>query len=76
MPRQYPFSIKKLKQDTDKIARLAEVPVYGGDCIVDETGKYWIIDFNDWPSFSPCIEDASKAIVKYIINQISYHVKY
>ncbi len=65
--QQYPFSLVKLRGDVQKVSKVAQVPVYGGDCIVDKNGKCWIIDFNDWPSFSPCIEDAATAIVKYIL---------
>ena len=33
--------------------------------------KYRIIDFNDWPSFSHCINEAAKAITQYITNHLS-----
>ena len=37
---------------------MLNVPVYGGDCVVSEDGSIRIIDFNDWPSFAPCREEA------------------
>lgn len=36
--------------------------IYGGDAILDASGKFHLIDLNDWPSFRICREDASRAI--------------
>ena len=60
----YPFSSESLEADVERLARLAGVDVYGGDAIVDEGGHYFIIDFNDWPSFSRCREEAAEAIAQ------------
>ena len=48
--------------------------VYGGDCIVDSDGKMQIIDFNDWPSFAPCRNEAAPYIAKAIISAVKKHV--
>ena len=64
--RHYPFSPDKLKADMTLLAETLQVPVYGGDCIVDNEGNCQFIDFNDWPSFSVCAEEASQAIGEYI----------
>ena len=37
--------------------------MYGGDAIVTSDGDFYIIDFNDWPSFASCREAAAEAIV-------------
>src|ERR1700674_4728338 len=37
---------------------------WGGDAVVDETGGFKIIDFNDWPSFSRVREQAARAIAR------------
>jgi hypothetical protein len=29
-------------------------------------GSLWIIDFNDWPSFAPCREEAARAIARRV----------
>jgi len=50
------------------LARAVGIKVYGGDCIVGEDGSFCIIDFNDWPSFSRCREDAATAIATLIKN--------
>ena len=61
------FSLEELKNISDRAARVLDVPVYGGDCIVSETGELRIIDFNDWPSFSRCRDKAAKAIAERIV---------
>jgi len=45
---------------------MVKIDVYGGDAIIDAEGRISIIDFNDWPSFSRCREEAADAIAKYI----------
>ena len=62
-PQYYPFSSSNLQTDAEKLACLLQTPIYGGDAIVREDGSYVIIDFNDFPSFSRCREEAAKAIV-------------
>ena len=62
-PQYYPFSSSNLQVDAEKLACLVQTPIYGGDAIVREDGSYVIIDFNDFPSFSRCREEAAKAIV-------------
>jgi hypothetical protein len=55
-----------MKEICDEAAKILQIPVYGGDCIVSADGSFKIIDFNDWPSFSSCREDAARAIVSFI----------
>ena len=40
--------------------------IYGGDAIIIDDTAY-LIDLNDWPSFSSCREDAAKAIAQRAI---------
>lgn len=63
-PRYYSFLSSNLQADVEKLACLLQTPVYGGDAIIQEDGCYVIIDFNDFPSFSRCREEAAKAIVR------------
>ena len=58
----YPFSVEEMKVVIDRLAKEIGVIVYGGDAIVRSDGSFVIIDFNDWPTFSPCREEAGKAI--------------
>ena len=62
-PQYYSFSSSNLQADAEELACLLQTPIYGGDAIVREDGSYVIIDFNDFPSFSRCREEAAKAIV-------------
>lgn len=67
---RFPFDVQALKRDADRVAVISGTPVYGGDCIVDSEGCYRIIDFNDWPSFSCCLEAAADAIANYLLSQM------
>ena len=58
----YPFSVEEMKVVIDRLAKEIGVIVYGGDAIVRSDGSFVIIDFNDWPTFSPCREEAGRAI--------------
>ena len=63
--KQIPFSPHQLKQCADEASRVLQVPVYGGDAVVSPDGSIRIIDFNDWPSFAPCRDEAAEAIVRH-----------
>ena len=58
----YAFNARRLQNDAGRLAELTGTDVYGGDCIVREDGTYAIIDFNDWPSFARCRNEAAVAI--------------
>lgn len=60
------FNLNCLHNDASKLAKLTGIMVYGGDCIVRPDGSYAIIDFNDWPSFSCCRNEAAQAIAQLI----------
>ena len=64
------FDLKYLKEICNRAADELNIEIYGGDCIVGEEGDVKIIDFNDWPSFAPCRNDAAPHIAKRIINII------
>lgn len=70
MPKGYAFDADVLKAEADKASRLLRLPVYGGDCVIDEQGECKIIDFNDWPSFAPCREEAAFYIAMNILGAI------
>ncbi|MBQ0089970.1 MAG: hypothetical protein KBT27_11650 [Prevotellaceae bacterium] len=63
-PNFYTFNIEKLKEHVTKLSHYCHLPIYGGDAIISKKGLFYIIDFNDWPSFSSCKDPAAKAIVK------------
>lgn len=69
-PHHYAFDMQQLKRDMDYAASVLQVDVYGGDCIVRPDGSAVLIDFNDWPSFSRCREEAAEAIASHILARI------
>ena len=74
-PQYYSFSSSNLQADAEKLACLLQTPIYGGDAIVREDGSYVIIDFNDFPSFSRCREDAAKAIFERMKSVVESSLK-
>ncbi len=54
-----------------ELARRAAVAlgleVFGGDGVCATDGALWLIDFNDWPSFSRCRDDAGAAIGRRLL---------
>jgi hypothetical protein len=69
--RQYSFNVQALKKTVDKVAEISDTPIYGGDCIVDASGDFKVIDFNDWPSFSSCVDEAADAISNFLLKHYS-----
>ena len=70
-----PFSVEELKIQSDKAAEALNVPIYGGDCVVSADGTLRIIDFNDWPSFARCREEAGGKIAECIYNRAKKQMK-
>ena len=68
--RGFFFDRNKLKDYANRAAEVLRVPIYGGDCVVSAKGEIRIIDFNDWPSFAPCREEAAPYIAECIYNRI------
>ena len=68
-PLGYDFDEESMKVICDKAATELSISIYGGDCVVDESGQMKIIDFNDWPSFAPCRDEAAIYIASCIYNQ-------
>jgi len=51
-------------------AELTSLDVYGGDCVIRPDGTLVLVDLNDWPSFSPCRDEASRAIAERILQRL------
>ncbi|WP_276793445.1 hypothetical protein [Segatella oulorum] len=66
LAHHYAFDAAQLQAMVEQVAALTGVEVYGGDVIVAPSGNFFLIDFNDWPSFSRCRETAAKAIVAWV----------
>ena len=69
------FDIEHLKKICHDASEALGVEIYGGDCIVSPDGAIRIIDFNDWPSFSPCRNEAAPFIAKAVLNVIKSKLK-
>jgi hypothetical protein len=70
----YAFDEKLLKTTADKVAQITGIDVYGGDAIITEDGDFYIIDFNDWPSFSRCRDIAADVIAKVTTKKNSLNI--
>lgn len=66
----FPFEERALRDICQKAAKILDVKIYGGDCIVGADGSIQIIDFNDWPSFAPCRNEAAPFIAKCVLHAI------
>lgn len=75
LPKHPSFDLEHFKAMCNKAAEALDVKIYGGDCILSPDGKITIIDFNDWPSFAPCRQEASAVIVRAILSEIKKHRK-
>ncbi|MEE0979770.1 MAG: hypothetical protein UH625_10255 [Muribaculaceae bacterium] len=64
------FDLDRMKQICQQASEVLDVKIYGGDCIVSPEGDIRIIDFNDWPSFAPCRDEAAPHIAKCIFSAI------
>lgn len=69
------FDIERLNGICHDAAEALGVEVYGGDCIVSPEGDIRIIDFNDWPSFAPCCNEAAPFIAKAVLNYVKSKLK-
>lgn len=61
------FSVEDMHAICERSAQVLKVKIYGGDCIISPEGEIRIIDFNDWPSFAPCRDQAAPHIARCII---------
>ena len=69
-----PFDEAQLRLLCHKAAEVLNIHIYWGDCIVSEDGVMRIIDFNDWPSFAPCREEAAPNIARRIWDLMREHI--
>ncbi|MFA5403766.1 MAG: hypothetical protein WC358_02415 [Ignavibacteria bacterium] len=65
------FDIDKLKGIVNKAAKSLGLEVFGGDAIITKDSDIFVIDMNDWPSFAPIRERASKVIANLIFQKIN-----
>jgi len=64
------FNEKRFQEVCFNAAKSLNINIFGGDAVIAENGEFKIIDFNDWPSFAPCCNEAAQAIASLIISKI------
>ena len=74
-PQKYPFDATLLQQTAFKAARAVGLSVFGGDAIITEERSIYIIDINDFPSFSAVREEAAKAMAQMIIEKRKHNIQ-
>lgn len=63
----------QLQAIAEKCADTLKVDIYGGDAVITDDGSIYIIDLNDWPSFAPVRDVASKNIASLIMAKSLEH---
>lgn len=63
---KYNFNLKYLKYLASRSSEILDLQIYGGDAVIGKDGAITIIDINDWPSFAPVRDEASKYIAQTI----------
>jgi len=66
------FQLEKL---VHTVANTLDLDFFGGDCIITEEARIYLIDFNDWPSFRTCRKIAAEKMVSYAHNKLKYGIK-
>ncbi|MBK7381621.1 MAG: hypothetical protein IPJ03_22025 [Ignavibacteriales bacterium] len=68
------FDEKKLNELAVKSAAALSLEIFGGDAVIAKDSSVKIIDINDWPSFAPIKDKASKKIAKLIYERAKRYV--
>lgn len=64
-----PFDTECLKATAFSAADAVGLDIFGGDAIISHTGEIYIIDINDFPSFSRYRKEAAIAIAEKILQE-------
>lgn len=67
--KKHPFDTKQLQETALKAAAAPGLEIFGGDAIITPQGEIFIIDINDFPSFSQTREEAAHHIAAMLINK-------
>jgi hypothetical protein len=65
-----PFDTETLQTLCSRAAQTLKISIYGGDAVINSDGTLRIIDWNDWPSFTPCLELAAPYIAQHIYSYL------
>ena len=64
-------TLRAMHTAATQVAQQSGFSIYGGDAILREDGTFVFIDFNDFPSFSACLPEASAAIVQHSLSLLT-----
>ena len=64
--RRAPFELEDLAEQAELAATAVKVEVFGGDAIVTNEGRIFVIDINSWPSFARVRAEASIQIARLL----------
>ena len=68
-PQMHKFDAEELRTTALRAAAALSINIFGGDCIITAEGEIYIIDINDFPSFSAYGSEAAKKIATSIIKR-------
>lgn len=60
-----------LQDLAEEAARAVGIEVYGGDAVMTPERELFLIDLNDWPSFSRCGSEAAVSIAAYVMAEMA-----
>lgn len=66
-PQGFPLDAVRFQSVANQIAHVTGLVIYGGDAVLTKDGDIIVIDFNDFPSFSRCRDEATDAIMKRVL---------
>ena len=64
-------TLRAMHTSATQVAQQSGFSIYGGDAILRQDGTFVFIDFNDFPSFSACLPEASAAIVQHSLSLLA-----
>ncbi len=62
-----PAVLERIGALAERAARILELEIFGGDCILSAGGELVLIDLNDWPSYAACRAEAAEEIAGYLL---------
>lgn len=64
------FPEQTVKALAERLGKIMNLEVFGGDVIITPTGEIHLIDVNDWPSFRSCRDQAAQAIAQQALSRL------
>jgi hypothetical protein len=58
----------------ESLVQRMKLEIYGGDAVITPSGRIYVIDINDWPSFAPFRAEAAVAIGGHIFQRAAAYL--